>query len=109
MTTNRGERRHHEKCLKAFCGGVMNQEHAVGPVVHLSTFRLARRAADALAGLLHSPPWLVRVGVEVDDAGGLAILVLVTKTAPHVARALPRSFDDFPVLSRVATARRAAP
>src|SRR5690349_12444823 len=46
-------------------------------VVHLAAYRAARRARDVLLDLLHGPPWLLRVDIEVQPSGELRLVATI--------------------------------
>ena len=50
----------------------------VNPVVPLATYRAARHAANVLLGLLHEPPWLAGIAVEMQD--GTPVIVVRVHT-----------------------------
>lgn len=80
----------------------MNQEQAGGAVTYLATFRLARRAADVLRGLLHEPVFLISVTVEVQPAGDPVVVALVRERTRRVLMCFPSSIDDVRVVVRQA-------
>jgi hypothetical protein len=69
-------------------------------VLRLAEYRLARRAADALTAVMHSPAWLVRVFVAVGADGEPVVVAVVTKPDRHILRCFPRSIDGVRVVVR---------
>lgn len=66
-------------------------------VVDLAEWRKARRAAAALEGLLHEPPWLLEVRLVPAATAGLELRVVLLRDSPAARLSLPRSIDDVPV------------
>jgi hypothetical protein len=75
-------------------------------VIGFETYKLARRAAAALRGLLHEPDWLIDVRVVVLASGESELVVEVAAMRKHILMCLPRSVDDIPVRVRSATSLR---
>lgn len=78
-------------------------------VIHLARFRLARRAADALVGIVHGSSILLRVAVEVAPDGEPTVVALVARRTPALVRALPRSIDGIAVVLRATEPKRKSP
>jgi hypothetical protein len=69
-------------------------------VTSLKTYRLALRAKTALIGLMHEPPWLLRVRVELDATGAPLLAATVTNGSVAVRMCFPASVDGIPVVVR---------
>jgi hypothetical protein len=66
-------------------------------VVDLSEYRDARKAAQALRGMLHEPTWLLGVSVVVAAEVGLEIIVDILREDEMLRRCLPSSVNEVPV------------
>jgi hypothetical protein len=77
----------------------MTAEHE-HPVVHLASFRLARRAADVLRDLLHDPAWLISLNVEIYPTGHPVVVATVRRRTREVCMCFPSSVDDVRVVVR---------
>jgi len=66
-------------------------------VVDLAEWRKALRAGAALEGLLHEPPWLLRIRLAPAPEAGFELRVELLWDAPQARMCLPCSIDDIPV------------
>ena len=66
-------------------------------VVDIAEWRIAQRAARALEGLLHEPPWLLGVRVVTSQSVGFEIVVTLVRDERDIRMCLPSSIDDVPV------------
>lgn len=73
-------------------------------VVPLALYRAARHAATVLLGLLHEPPWLADVRVELQD-GVPVIVVRVHCLDDGVRCCLPRHVNSIRVEPRLVLGR----
>ncbi len=74
-------------------------------IVSLATYRAARHAANVLLGILHEPPWLAGIGVEMQE--GLPVIVVRVHTLDDgVQCCLPRHVNSIVVEARLASAGR---
>jgi hypothetical protein len=65
--------------------------------VDLAEYCAALRAADAIRGLLHEPPWLLGVSLVVAKDVGFEIVVTIIREDEMARRCLPRSVNEVPV------------
>jgi hypothetical protein len=78
----------------------MANSESAGAVVPLKTYKLAKRAVGVLVGLLHDPPWLVRVAVEIQPDGDPVVVGWVRKRTRAALMCFPSSVDGIRVQVR---------
>jgi hypothetical protein len=78
-------------------------------VVHLDSYRAARRAREFMLGIFHDPPWLADLVVESDGNGGARLVVLLNWETVMILRCLPTSVSGVPMVARVIHGTSGAP
>jgi hypothetical protein len=74
---------------------------ALGAIVDVGQYRTARRAAEVMRGLLQELPIVLRVVVEVEAGGSVAVVVVVRADSDDIVRAcVPMSVNGVRVYVR---------
>jgi hypothetical protein len=70
-------------------------------IIDVGQYRTARRAAEVMRGLLQELPIVVRVVVEVETSGTVAVVVVVRSSSDDIVRAcVPTSVNGVRVCVR---------
>ena len=74
---------------------------AAATIIDVGQYRTARRAADVMRGLLQELPIVLRVVVEVEAGGSVAVVVVVRTKSEDIIRAcVPTSVNGVRVYVR---------